>query len=160
MSISDVVVVMRGGVIQQVGAPMEVYDDPANLFVAEFLGTPPISVFEGEVREGGLYIGDERVLSVEGAPLGKVFVTVRPEGYVLSDEGEFTVGLSGVEVMGRDMSVVATHPASLRGAFRAIIPSDSRIEAGTQSLRMTLRPTKVDLYDAVSEERIRATLSR
>ncbi|MBO5756349.1 MAG: ABC transporter ATP-binding protein, partial [Clostridia bacterium] len=50
MSISDMIVVMKLGVVQQIGAPQEVYDDPANLFVAKFLGTPPINVFKGRVQ--------------------------------------------------------------------------------------------------------------
>ncbi len=50
MSISDRIVVMRDGVVQQIGKPQEVYDNPVNLFVAKFLGTPPINVFDGRVR--------------------------------------------------------------------------------------------------------------
>ena len=49
ISISDRIVVMRNGLLMQQGAPQQVYDDPQNLFVAKFLGTPPINVFEGEV---------------------------------------------------------------------------------------------------------------
>ena len=68
MSISDRIAVMRLGVLMQMGRPQEVYDNPANLFVAKFLGTPPINVFEGRVRDGRLYIGDEAVFSAEGVP--------------------------------------------------------------------------------------------
>ena len=50
MSISDLIVVMRSGVVQQIGKPQQVYDHPVNLFVAQFLGTPPINVFEGRCR--------------------------------------------------------------------------------------------------------------
>ena len=57
MSISDMIVVMKLGVVQQIGEPQKVYDDPANLFVAKFLGTPPINVFEGYVENGKLYLG-------------------------------------------------------------------------------------------------------
>ena len=52
MSISDMIVVMKLGVLQQIGKPQDVYDDPVNLFVAKFLGTPPINVLEGSVRSG------------------------------------------------------------------------------------------------------------
>ena len=51
MSISDLIVVMKEGVVQQTGRPQEVYDSPQNLFVAKFLGTPPINVFEAQVRD-------------------------------------------------------------------------------------------------------------
>ena len=66
MSISDLIVVMKLGVVQQIGKPQEVYDDPTNLFVAKFLGTPPINVFNGHVEGEKLYIGDSAVLDVKG----------------------------------------------------------------------------------------------
>ena len=78
MSISDMIVVMKKGVVQQVGEPQSVYDDPVNLFVAKFLGTPPINVFAGSVKGEKLYIGDEAVLDVKGAPDGEVWAAVRP----------------------------------------------------------------------------------
>ena len=56
MSISDMIVVMKDGIVQQIGKPQNVYDDPVNLFVAKFLGTPPINVFSGEVKNEQLYI--------------------------------------------------------------------------------------------------------
>ena len=62
MSISDMIVVMKDGVVQQIGKPQDVYDSPVNLFVAKFLGTPPINVFEGQIRGGSLYIGENAVL--------------------------------------------------------------------------------------------------
>ena len=51
MSISDLIVVMKDGVVQQIGKPQEVYDNPVNLFVAKFLGTPPINLFSGRVDD-------------------------------------------------------------------------------------------------------------
>ena len=66
MSISDMIVVMKLGIIQQIGKPQDVYDSPVNLFVARFLGTPPINVFEGEVKNGSLFINGEDVLKVAG----------------------------------------------------------------------------------------------
>ena len=67
MSISDCIVVMKAGVIHQIGKPQQVYDDPVNLFVAKFLGTPPINVFDGEVRGGTLYLGEDAVMQLRGA---------------------------------------------------------------------------------------------
>ena len=59
MSISDVIVVMNFGVINQIDEPQKVYDEPANLFVAKFLGSPAINVFDGEIKNGKLYVADE-----------------------------------------------------------------------------------------------------
>ena len=85
MSISDFIVVMKAGVVQQIGKPQAVYDDPDNLFVAKFLGTPPINVFNGAVKGGKVYIGEEAVLSVNGVNDGEVYVGIRPEGFILDE---------------------------------------------------------------------------
>ena len=83
MSISDQIVVMKLGVVQQIGAPQEVYDSPVNLFVAKFLGTPPINVFNGKVSAGKVYIGEDAVLDVADVADQEVFVAIRPEGFEL-----------------------------------------------------------------------------
>ena len=67
MSISDMIVVMNAGVVMQTGHPQEVYDNPANLFVARFLGTPPVNVFNGTMKNETLYIGKEAVLRLTSA---------------------------------------------------------------------------------------------
>ena len=144
MSISDLIVVMREGVVQQVGKPQEVYDSPANLFVAKFLGTPPINVFNGEVRDGKLYIGDEAILdtSLDNC---EVDVAIRPEGFELSDNGVLTCELSRVEVMGRDVSIVATHSSAHTPTLRAIIDSDNVIS--TDRVRFDIKPSKLFVFD-------------
>jgi len=154
MSISDMIVVMKIGVLQQIGAPQEVYDSPVNLFVAKFLGTPPIGVYDGTVRGGKLYIGDEAVLDVPGVAEQDVYVGIRPEGYVLNEDGPFTCGLQRVEVMGRDSSVVATHPKAISEDIRCIIPSENHIDPDAQSIRFSLKPNKVHLFDKTTEARI------
>ena len=65
MSISDMIVVMKLGIVQQIGKPQDVYDDPVNLFVAKFLGTPPINVFEGRIQNGKLYIGNDELYEIK-----------------------------------------------------------------------------------------------
>jgi multiple sugar transport system ATP-binding protein len=80
MSISDQIVVMRLGVEMQKDAPQEVYNNPKNLFVAKFLGTPPINVFKGTLKKGALYIGEEKILTNKAFKDDKeVFVGIRPK---------------------------------------------------------------------------------
>ena len=83
MSISDYIVVMKQGVVQQIGKPQEVYDDPDNLFVAKFLGTPPINVFSGHIKDNTVFIGGEAVLRTKSAPDGRIY-RLRPEGFNLT----------------------------------------------------------------------------
>ena len=154
MSISDMIVVMRDGVIQQVGKPQEVYDNPTNLFVAKFLGTPPINVFNGEVKDGQLYIGGESVLDVGGVANQAVTVGIRPEGFIPAADGRMTCNLTNLEIMGRDASVVATHPASCNPTVRSIIDGDCKIDTASATVRYNLKPHKVFLFNKLSEKRI------
>lgn len=154
MSISDMIVVMKAGVVQQIGKPQEVYDGPANLFVAKFLGTPPINVFEGQVKDGRLYIGEDAVLAVRGIADQDVYVGIRPEGFVMEKQGPFCCDLSAVEVMGRDISVVFTNKASLNPTIRAIISTDNKVDLGQKQIRFSLKPAKVFLFSKETEERI------
>ncbi len=155
MSISDVIVVMKLGVVQQIGKPQDVYDDPTNLFVAKFLGTPPINVFDGEVKGGKLYLGDASVLDVPGVGDRKVFVGVRPEAFIPDANGALVCHMNNVEVMGRDVSVVSTHPASLNPVVRSIVDADNKISRDVETISFSLKAHKVFLFDAETEERIR-----
>ena len=154
MSISDMIVVMKAGILQQIGAPQEVYDDPVNLFVATFLGVPPINVFDGSVKNGRLYLADQAVLNVPGVGDQKVAVGIRPEGFILDEQGPMEVQLKRVEVMGRDTSVVSTHPAGRSVQIRSIIPARNKVDKGAAAVRFSLMPEKVFLFHADTEERI------
>ena len=155
MSISDRIVVMKQGVIQQTGKPQEVYDNPLNLFVAKFLGTPPINVFKGRIRNGKVCIGDTAVLDAPGQEEREVFVGIRPEGFVLKEDGPLVCRLGGVEVMGRDISVVSTHGASLNPNIRSIISAETKVDTSSETVRFALKPSKLFVFDGSSEERIR-----
>ena len=155
MSISDMIVVMKLGVVQQIGAPQDVYDDPANLFVAKFLGTPPINVFKGRVENGKLLLGENAVMNVPGVADREVFVGIRPEGFAPEENGPFVCDLKNVEVMGRDMSVVCEHSSSVNPLIRAIINSDYKVDFSNSTIAYSLKPHKVFLFDAETEERIR-----
>ena len=85
MSISDLIVVMKDGVIQQIDEPQVVYDNPANLFVAKFLGSPAINVLEGEIKDGKLYIQD-RLISSDKAFTKPLISTVINEQEVTRDQ--------------------------------------------------------------------------
>ncbi len=166
MSISDLILVMREGVLQQMGKPQEVYDNPDSLFVAKFLGTPPINVFTGRIEQGMVYIGAEAVLPAKQVPDPKktdsqkalpdqeVYVGIRPEGFVLDADGPFLCRLCSVEVMGRDVSIVSTHPACEAAAVRSIINAENQVDTSCQTVGFSLKPGKVFLFDRETEARI------
>jgi multiple sugar transport system ATP-binding protein len=193
MSISDMIVVMKLGVVQQIGKPQDIYDSPANLFVAKFLGTPPINVFDGYVSGGKLMLGGEitpitedqpvvttvqgengpetvttyepvivgyhcdggeHVLDVPGVDDQLVSIGIRPEGFIIDENGPLTCELSNVEVMGRDVSVVTRHPASLNPVCRAIVDADNKVDVSSGTIRFSLKPHKVFVFNKETEERL------
>ena len=182
MSISDLIIVMKDGVVQQIGRPQDVYDNPANLFVAKFLGTPPINVFHGRLLDGQLCIGEEAVLSVRelqapsfgdvsssagnasgagnsevlsDAARQDVYVGIRPEGFIVQEDGSFSCTLKGVEVMGRDISVLSYNNASLNPTVRSIIGAQYHVDAGSGAVRFALNPRKVLIFAKDTETRIK-----
>ena len=154
MSISDMIVVMKDGVVQQIGKPQNVYDSPVNLFVAKFLGTPPINVFEGQIRGGSLYIGENAVLLTPGISDQPVSVGIRPEGFIPDEKGALCCQLGGIEVMGRDISVVSTHASSVNPVIRSIISSDIQIRLDAKTIRFSIKPNKIFLFRHDNGERI------
>ena len=154
MSISDLIVVMKDGVIHQVGKPQDVYDDPADLFVAKFLGTPPINVFRGRIEKEQLFIGNEIVMLVSGVADCDVFAAIRPEGFELSENGALCCKLHRVEVMGRDVSVVCSHDECENAAIRAIISADNKVDITSGEVRFNIKSQKLHIFDAETQQRI------
>ena len=155
MSISDKIVVMKLGEMQQMGAPQEVYNSPANLFVAQFLGTPPINVFKGAVKGEKIYVGEDCVGEAKGIKDQEVSVAIRPEGFVLAnekDKGVLHAECEMIQVMGRDISVVAKNELCTKPTFKAIISADDKVNPGKVAFKV--KPHKIFIFDAETDERI------
>jgi len=154
MSICDSMLVMKLGVLQQAGVPQHIYDDPENLFVANFLGTPPINIFLGEIKDHKVYIGEEAVMDTEFEDQ-EIYVGIRPEGFIVSDNGPLTLLKERVEVMGRDKSIVSVHPSSTKPTIRTIVDSDV-VLPDTKTIKFELKPHKVFLFNRETEVRLRS----
>ena len=158
MSICDDIVLMKDGKQMQIGEPQEIYKNPKDLFVAKFLGNPPINVFEGFIKDNGLYIGTEKILrskKLKGEK--KVFIAIRPEGFLLYDEIKeeekvLTLNIKQIVTMGRDLSLVCDSPFLVGDKIKIIIDSDIKAKLG--STKFGIRPTKIFIFDENSEERI------
>ncbi len=153
MSISDQILVMRDGRLIQAGKPQEVYDSPNCLFVAKFLGTPPINVFRGRIRDKTLYIGEDAIWKTDLKDQ-EVFAGIRPEGFLLDSDGPLCCRLNGVEVMGRDVSILSSHPACEAAFVRSIIDSENQMDVSRETVRFSLKPGKVFLFCKDTEERL------
>lgn len=160
MSISDIIVVMKDGVVHQIDKPQKVYDDPANLFVAQFLGTPPINTFDGKVENGEVIIGEDKVMHITGVQDGEYVIAIRPEGFVVDEEGSFSCDLNRIEVMGRDVSVISTNKACRNAVIRSIVSADSNIDTKLEKVRFNVKPAKLFVFDKETGERKRFEVTK
>ena len=141
MSITDEIIVMKDGIVQQVAHPQETYIHPANTFVAQFLGNPPINMIDASVSDGWVMINSDRAIEAD-LPDGPYKVGVRPESFILSDEG-FSALVSYKATIGRDFQV----RFDMNGHYsEALIESDQQIEEG-DSVRFRLRKSGVHIFD-------------
>ncbi len=154
MSICDDIVVMKDGIEMQKDHPQTMYDNPKNLFVAKFLGVPPINVFEGRIENHKVYIGDECVLESDKLDTDKkVIIGIRPEGFIPAcDDNKLTITVNQIITQGRDKSLVGTHHDFIGEQIKVIIDSDVPVSLGDVSL--SIRKNKMFLFDHESEERI------
>ena len=156
MSISDQIVVMKLGILQQMDTPQNVYNNPANLFVAQFLGTPPINVFKGRVEGKKVMVGDDVIYTAEKEIGNKdVFVAIRPEGFALStkeDKETLHAKAEMIQILGRDISIVATNPLCLKPTFKVIISAED--QNNNSDLYLKVKPNKLFIFDGETEERI------
>ena len=154
MSICDIMVVMKLGVVQQIGEPQAIYDDPDNLFVANFLGTPPINIFTGVIKNGAVYIGEEKIADTKFADQ-EIYVGIRPEGFIYDENGCLTLEKRHIEVMGRDKSVISVHPNSTKPTVRSIVDAEVALPTDSTVCKFNLKSSKVFLFNRESEMRLR-----
>ena len=152
MSISDEIVVMKFGVEQQKGAPQKVYENPVNQFVAKFLGTPPINIFNGYIHDGGLFIGDEKIQDIE-LENQEVTVGIRPEGFEIDPEGDLSIYIKSIEYIGRDKQIYGVNPNSEKDAFKFIVDSEVEVVEGT-TIKAKIKKSKCFVFNKATEERI------
>ena len=95
------------------------------------------------------------MLDLPGFADRQVIAGIRPEGFLPREDGAFACTLRGVEVMGRDISVLSAHPACDSPVIRSIVSAESQIDLAAAQVRFSLKPDKVFVFDAVTEKRIR-----
>jgi multiple sugar transport system ATP-binding protein len=151
MSISDNIVVMKLGVEQQLGLPQEVYNDPANKFVANFLGTPPINFYNGKIKDNKIYVGEEMVreISEKKLPDQDVTVGIRPEGITIDPKGSLSLYVDRIMTMGRDIMLVATNPNEARPE-KFVIDAFEKVEVG--DIKVSVKPHKCFAFSKEGDE--------
>ena len=152
MTLATRIVVLKDGYIQQLGTPQEIYDEPANTFVADFMGSPPMNLVPANVDGDGIEIGDTRVPlgRYAGAGLsGPVTLGLRPEAITRGGAVSLTVAPDTIENTGSEAYV--TFPI---GDARMTARVPGRIEEGAGTLDLGFDPASLTLFDAQTGDRI------
>ena len=148
MTMADKIVILRDGYIEQEGSPLEVYDKPANLFVAEFIGSPSMNLLKGEVTANGVKLADGTLLPLPGvhkAKLGqKVVYGIRPEHLAIGPGTPAKVVV--VEPTGPEMHIYA----DMGGQEVCAITQERLSLARDEAIQFSPRLDKVHLFDAES----------
>ena len=154
MTMADKIVVMHDGLVEQIGAPLALYDRPDNLFVAGFIGSPAMNFLPGKIRNNGqvafegagLRVPLERTAAADGRA---VVCGVRPENFTIADDGaEATIQV--IEPTGSEIQVVA----KLGGAdVIAVFRERHQFKPGDK-IRLKPDPRLVHLFDAESGKRL------
>jgi len=165
MTMADKIIVMRNGVIQQVGSPAEVFDQPANLFVADFIGTPSINLMEGEIAaEQGRHFfrGQHSVLPLPPEfdfEIGrKIVYGLRPQHIkVLTDDSETHPDAIEAELLLSETTGTETQFAFDYGGQKLIVANQGRfaLSAGTKC-RLRLDVQQAHFFDQESQQRMPA----
>ncbi|MFN4155186.1 MAG: ABC transporter ATP-binding protein [Paracoccaceae bacterium] len=158
MQMGDKIVVMNHGVVEQFGTPQAIYDHPATLFVADFIGSPPMNFmrFQGAVRAGdaSVTLGEVTIdtpeLQQDAGPCDLV-LGVRPEHVVLSDDARYRGRILATEYLGTSQIITLD---CAHGTVRARAPSGQVVRSG-DTVGLAFRANTLSLFDAGSGRALR-----
>jgi multiple sugar transport system ATP-binding protein len=161
MTMGDRVAVLKDGLLQQVDTPLNLYDRPANLFVASFIGSPAMNLLQATPDQGGARIGDyvvpiDRTAAARSS--GEITVGVRPESWRLVPDGEggLPVTVSVIEELGADAYMYGT--SDVEGTPRDVIvrlEARRAVEKGA-TVHVTTDPERVHVFDTATGARLSA----
>jgi len=161
MAMADTILVMNHGVIEQCGSPQAIYDRPASMFVAEFIGDPPMSLlrFRSVLRAGTSRVGINGVridVPVVLEDLGEIDVAVgvRPEHVRFADEGALRGRVVSAEYLGTTQVVTVT---TEHGSLKARLPADVPAASGT-NVALTLATDRLSVFDVASGRAIKTAV--
>lgn len=149
---ADRMIVMNGGIAEQIGSPLEVYEKPRTLFAAQFIGSPSMNIVDADAREGRLHLGGI-VLDGARAAQGPVKLGLRPEHVVPDPAGPIEMQVQLAEPLGANTLLHGTLTAT-GDAFTANLPGVRHVAQGGEVLQLSVPPEAMHLFDGVTGERL------
>jgi multiple sugar transport system ATP-binding protein len=161
MQMGDKIVVMNDAVVEQFGTPQDIYDKPASMFVANFIGSPPMNFlpFEGAVAEGASEVemagGSFAIPRLHQAANGKLVLGVRPEHITFSEAGSYRGKVLATEYLGTTQIITLE---TAQGDLKVRSSSEQVATVG-ETVGLNLRPESLTIFDRTSERALKSDLN-
>jgi len=152
MTMADRMIVMNGGVVEQIGTPLEVYETPRTLFAAQFIGSPAMNIFDAEMKSGQVYLAD-RVVAEAAGPDGPIKLGLRPEHFVQDDDGPFGVNVLLTEPLGAN-TLLHGRLENAHAEVTISLPGVHTMETSKSNWRFAAKPGMTHLFDSTTGHRI------
>ena len=155
MTMGDRIAVMQGGEIQQIASPLEIYNQPANRFVAEFIGSPPMNFLPVELIDSFTLVHpDFRITLPESwhkilhhQRHNKFLLGIRPQYFFLNPEfSHISVKVNLVEALGNETYIQGTLSNESNTSITASLPPDNKVSLG-ESINLSINLDKIHLFD-------------
>ena len=146
MTMADRMIVMNGGIAEQIGTPLEVYETPRTLFAAQFIGSPAMNIFDAQINQGMVKIGDA-ILGPANGPDGAIKLGIRPEHLERADTGPMEVSIQMSEPLGANTLLhgrLSANNETCTISLAGVHPMNDR----NSKLRFAVDPSHIHLFDA------------
>jgi len=157
MTMADRMIVMNNGVAEQIGSPLEVYEQPTTLFAAQFIGSPAMNVYSGHIDSGTLTLDGNVKIAVPSAHQGPITVGIRPEHFVLDENGGLAFDVTYAEPLGATTLLHGSMVGSEVGSNTSMsvsIPGVYRMANDGSVDRLRLTPQQIHLFHSESGKRL------
>ena len=151
MTLGDRLAVINEGIIEQVGSPIEIYENPKTLFVAEFIGTPQINLIKGRLTDNIFHFGDNKFNVNKNENVNTAVLGIRPENFIINSEGNFKIKVDIIEKLGSDSLIYGSDRGGNDICFRENGNTSIKIN---DELSLSVIEGKYHLFDQVSKARI------
>ncbi len=153
MTMADRMIVLNAGIAEQIGTPLEVYERPASVFAAQFIGSPSMNIMDAIAKDNHLEFGDGVALPHRIATTGAIKLGVRPEHFRYDPKGATTVVVHMAELLGAN-TLLHGHLKSTREAVVVSLPGVYRDYGKDSEIRLSVDAEHLHCFDAETDQRI------
>ena len=153
MTMADRMIVMNDGIAEQIGTPIEVYETPATVFSAQFIGSPAMNILTGHLSKNTLTLENGAKFSIKKDYQGDVFVGIRPEHLVQDTKGKLELKIKLAEPLGAN-TLYHGNLVDSQSPFTASIPGVHYVSDDNKSIKFNIKIQNIHIFDANTKRRL------